>query len=107
MNDYWIRIPHFYRNFYVYKYATSYCAASNIVARIMANEPGATDKYLKFLRSGSSKYPVELLADAGVDMTSPKYIEDAMKLFEGWLTETEKLLATQSGGQKVTAADKQ
>ncbi|HPM22336.1 MAG TPA: oligoendopeptidase F [Phycisphaerae bacterium] len=107
VNDYWIRIPHFYRNFYVYKYATSYCAASNIVARIMANEPGATDKYLKFLRSGSSKYPVELLADAGVDMTSPKYIEDAMKLFEGWLTETEKLLATQSGGQKVTAADKQ
>jgi oligoendopeptidase F len=92
VDNYWIRIPHFYRNFYVYKYATSYCAATNIVSRIMAGEPNAVEKYLTFLRSGSSKYPLELLKDAGVDMTSPKPIEDAMKLFEKWLGETEQLL---------------
>jgi oligoendopeptidase F len=92
VDNYWIRIPHFYRNFYVYKYATSYCAATNIVSRIMAGEPDAVQKYLGFLKGGSSKYPLELLKDAGVDMTSPQPIEDAMKLFEKWLTEAEELL---------------
>jgi oligoendopeptidase F len=61
VDNYWIRIPHFYYNFYVYKYATSYCAASNIAKRVMAGEPGAVDAYLRFLKSGSSKYPVDLL----------------------------------------------
>jgi len=92
VDNYWIRIPHFYRNFYVYKYATSYCAASNIVSRITANEPGTVEAYLTFLKGGSSKYPLDLLKGAGVDMTSPKPIEDAMKLFEKWLNETEELL---------------
>ncbi|MFQ5590599.1 MAG: oligoendopeptidase F [Phycisphaerae bacterium] len=91
--DYWIRIPHFYYNFYVYKYATSHCAASNIAARVLAGEPGATDAYLKFLKGGSSKYPIDLLKIAGVDMTTPEPIRDAMKLFEGLLDQTEKLLA--------------
>ncbi len=93
VDNYWARIPHFYRNFYVYKYSTSYCAAANIAARIKAGEPGAVEKYLRFLSSGSTKYPVELLKDAGVDMLSPQPIEDAMKLFERMLTEAEKLLA--------------
>jgi oligoendopeptidase F len=92
VDNYWIRIPHFYRNFYVYKYATSYCVASNIVNRIAAHEPGAVEAYLAFLKGGSSKYPLDLLKGAGVDMTSPKPIEDAMKLFEKWLNETEQLL---------------
>jgi oligoendopeptidase F len=92
VDNYWIRIPHFYRNFYVYKYATSYCAASNIASRIKAGEAGAVDKYLGFLKGGSSKYPLELLKGAGVDMTSPKPIEDAMKLFAKWLDEAEELL---------------
>ncbi len=92
VDSYWIRIPHFYYNFYVYKYSTSYCAASNIAARIMKGEPGAVEAYLTFLKSGCSKYPLELLRGAGVDMTSPDYIRDAMKLFEDLLDQTETLL---------------
>jgi len=100
VDNYWIRIPHFYYNFYVYKYATSYCAATNIVRRIRQNEPGAVEKYLTFLKSGSRKYPLELLADAGVDMTTPTPIEDAMKYFEHLLDETEQVL-----NQPKTQAD--
>jgi oligoendopeptidase F len=92
VDNYWIRIPHFYYNFYVYKYATSYCAASNIANRITAGEPGAREAYMKFLRGGSSKYPIDLLKMARVDMTKPEPIEDAMKLFESLLDQTEALL---------------
>jgi oligoendopeptidase F len=91
VDKYWIRIPHFYYNFYVYKYATSYCASSNISRRILANQPGAVDAYLTFLKSGSSKYPVELLKVARVDMLSPEPVEDAMKIFEDLLDQTEAL----------------
>lgn len=91
-DNYWIRIPHFYYNFYVYKYATSFCAASNIARRVLAKEPGAVEAYLKFLKSGGSRYPLELLQDAGVDMTTPDYIRDAMKHFEELLDQTEELV---------------
>ncbi len=93
VDNYWVRIPHFYYNFYVYKYATSYCAASNIAGRIDKGEPGARDAYLSFLKAGSSKYPIDLLKMAGVDMTSPEPVRDAMKLFENLLDQTEKALA--------------
>lgn len=92
VDNYWIRIPHFYYNFYVYKYSTSYCAAANIAARIINNEPGAVEAYLSFLKAGSSKYPIDLLKMARVDMTSPEPVQDAMKLFERMLDETEQLL---------------
>ena len=92
VDNYWIRIPHFYYNFYVYKYATSYCAATNIASRIQAEEPGAVDAYLSFLKGGSHKYPVDLLKGARVDMTSPKPYQDAMKLFEAMLDQTEQVL---------------
>ncbi|UCE59966.1 MAG: oligoendopeptidase F [Phycisphaerales bacterium] len=92
VDNYWIRIPHFYRGFYVYKYSTSHCAASNIAARILKGTPGATDAYLKFLHSGSSKYPVDLLKMAGVDMTTPEPVRDAMELFELLLDQTEEAL---------------
>ncbi|GJM23631.1 MAG: oligoendopeptidase F [Phycisphaerae bacterium] len=92
--SYWIRIPHFYYNFYVYKYATSYCAASNIAKRIRAKEDGAVDDYLAFLSAGCSQYPVDLLKMARVDMTTAEPIEDAMQIFEGLLDQTEELLGT-------------
>ncbi|MCH7994076.1 MAG: oligoendopeptidase F, partial [Planctomycetes bacterium] len=92
VDNYWVRIPHFYYNFYVYKYATSYCAASNIARRIMDGEPGAREKYMKFLNGGSSLYPVDMLKVAGVDMTTPRPFEDAMKIFENLLDQTEALL---------------
>ena len=100
VDSYWIRIPHFYYNFYVYKYATSHCAAANIASRILAGEEGAVDAYLNFLRSGCAKYPIDLLKDAGVDMTSPEPIEDAMKYFERLLDETEALLAEMKVAQR-------
>ena len=93
VDNYWIRINHFYYNFYVYKYATSYCAASNIARRVMAGEPGAVEGYMNFLKAGSHKYPLDVLALAGVDMTSPEPINDAMKIFEDLLNQTEELLA--------------
>jgi oligoendopeptidase F len=93
VDGYWIRIPHFYYNFYVYKYATSFCAASNIARRISEKQPGAVEAYLTFLKSGRSKYPVELLKDAGVDMTTPAYVLDAMKNFKELLDQTEELLS--------------
>lgn len=87
------RIPHFYRNFYVYKYATSYSAATDIARRIAAKQPGAVDGLLKFLKSGSSVYPIDCLKFAGVDMTTPEPVRSCMKLFDEKLTELEKLLA--------------
>jgi oligoendopeptidase F len=91
-----LRIPHFYNNFYVYTYATSHCAATNIGRRILAKDPAAVDGLLKFLSSGSSRYPLETLQLAGVDMTTPKPIEDTMQLFDELLTEFESLFQKQS-----------
>ncbi len=92
VDNYWARIPHFYYNFYVYKYATSYCASSNIARRIMQGDTDAVPNYLKFLKAGSSQYPVDLLKLAGVDMNSPTPYNDCMKLFENLLDQTEEVL---------------
>ncbi len=86
----WARIPHFYTPFYVYQYATGYSAAIALSQRIL-KENGAGD-YINFLKSGSSKYSIDLLKGAGVDMSSPKPVENAMKVFENILEEMEKLV---------------
>ncbi|MCB9857553.1 MAG: oligoendopeptidase F [Phycisphaerales bacterium] len=88
-----LRIPHFYRNFYVYTYATSHCAATNIGRRVIEGEAGAVDGLMKFLSAGSSKYPLDVLKLAGVDMTTPKPIEDTMELFSELLDQFETLYA--------------
>jgi len=88
----YLRIPHFYRGYYVYRYADSYCAAAAIAKRILANEPGAREQWLKFLKTGNSMYAIDMLKVAGVDMTSPKPIQEAMALFEQLLRELEQLL---------------
>jgi len=87
-----LRIPHFYRNFYVYQYATSYCAATDIARRILANGPGAVDGLIRFLKAGSSDYSINILKLAGVDMTTAEPFEATMRLFEKQLDEMEKLL---------------
>lgn len=91
-----LRIPHFYSNFYVYTYATSHCAATNIGRRILAKDPSAVDGLMKFLSSGSSRYPLETLQLAGVNMTTPKPIEDTMQLFDELLTDFEALFQKQT-----------
>lgn len=90
----WSRIPHFYYNYYVYQYATGFSAASALANKILANEPLALTKYLSYLKSGSSDYPIEVMKKAGVDMTKPQYIEDAMTIFEARLNELEQLVAS-------------
>ncbi|SHF17213.1 oligopeptidase F. Metallo peptidase. MEROPS family M03B [Caldanaerobius fijiensis DSM 17918] len=77
----WARIPHFYRSFYVYKYATSFSAAIAISQHILQEGKPAVDRYIEFLKSGSTDYPIELLKKAGVDMTTPQPVHDALKVF--------------------------
>ncbi|MFP3895769.1 MAG: oligoendopeptidase F [Anaerolineales bacterium] len=88
----WSRIDHFFYNFYVYKYATGMSAAIAIAYRILKEEEGALDDYIAFLKSGRSKYPLELLKDAGVDLTTPKPVEDALAEFEDQLKTLETLV---------------
>jgi oligoendopeptidase F len=87
-----LRIPHFYHAFYVYKYATGISAAVALSQRVLSGEPGSVDAYLDFLRSGGSKFPLETLKVAGVDMTTPAPIESTLRLFERRLDELEALL---------------
>lgn len=89
VTDYWTWIPHFYMNHYVYKYATSYCAAAALAERVLRAEPGAREDYLAFLRAGSSAYPLEIMRSAGVDLTTPAYITAALRRFERLLDELE------------------
>ncbi|MGK0550842.1 oligoendopeptidase F [Enterococcus faecalis] len=89
----WSRIPHFYYNYYVFQYATGFSAASALSKRILTNEEHALTSYLNFLKAGSSDYPIEVMKKAGVDMTKPDYITDAMKIFEARLNELEALIA--------------
>ena len=88
----WARIPHFYRSFYVYQYATGYSAATAISKRILTGGQKAREDYIEFLKSGSSDYPVELLKIAGVDMSSPEPIRAAMETFKALVEELETLL---------------
>ena len=87
-----LRIPHFYSAFYVYKYSTGLSAAVALSERVLAGEAGALEAYLGFLKSGGSKYPLETLRAAGVDMTTSAPIESTIRLFENRLTELEALL---------------
>lgn len=87
----WERIPHFYYNFYVYKYATGLSAACYIVNNIFKNGETAIADYKKFLSSGGSEYPVEELKFAGVDINSKEVIESAISMFDETLNEFETL----------------
>ncbi len=88
----WCRIPHFYYNYYVYQYATAFAASAALARRVL--EGGATerDEYLGFLGSGDSRYPVETLRSAGVDVTTSQPVEDVFHLFDQSMNEIETLL---------------
>ncbi|HZJ58447.1 MAG TPA: oligoendopeptidase F [Clostridia bacterium] len=88
----WARIPHFYSSFYVYKYATGFSAAAALAQRILDEGQPAVDRYLNFLSRGGSDYPIELLKGAGVDMTSPKPVNQALKTFSALVDRMGKLL---------------
>lgn len=88
----WVRIPHFYYNYYVFQYATGYAAAIALSRRILKEGAPAVEDYLGFLSGGCSKSPIELLKGAGVDMTGPEPVNDALALFGELLDEMESLM---------------
>lgn len=92
MNWEWARIPHFYNSFYVYKYATGFCAAAKISQQLFTDSE-APARYNRFLSSGGSNYPADLLQIMGIDMTQPDAVNATMALFDGRVTELEALLA--------------
>ena len=83
----WSRIPHFYYNFYVYQYATGYIAALKLATDLYNKKDGALERYLEFLRLGSTKDPVESLKIAGVDLTKESTFNEAFKEFDRELDE--------------------
>ena len=89
----WAMIPHFYRDYYVFQYATSFTASSALSENVLAGDKQATRRYLTFLAAGGSKYPIDLLKDAGVDMTTSQPLELTMRKMNRVMDEMEKLLA--------------
>ncbi len=89
----WSYIPHFYRDFYVFQYATSFTASLALAEKVKAGDPQARDRYLAFLSAGGSKYPIDLLKDAGVDMTTDEPLDLTIKQMNRIMDEIEGLLA--------------
>ena len=87
-----LRIPHFYSAFYVYKYASGLSAAVALSERVLNKTPGTVEAYLDFLKSGGSKFPLETLRQAGVDMASPEPVQSTLNLFDRRVSELEALL---------------
>ena len=88
----WAYIPHFYYNFYVYQYATSFVASQALVSKVLAGDKGAVERYLNFLKSGGSEYPVQMLQKAGVDLTTSEPFNLTMKTMGQVMDEIEELL---------------
>ena len=89
----WARIPHFYYDYYVFQYATGYSAAIALSRKILREGESAVNDYIRFLSGGCSKSPIDLLKDAGVDMTGPEPVDQALQLFGELLDEMEALMA--------------
>ena len=87
----WARIPHFFYNYYVFQYATSFAAAMAIAPKILEEGAPAVERYKKFLSGGCSQDPISLLKIAGVDMSTPQPVEEALKFFSSLVDEMEEL----------------
>ena len=93
----WAYVPHFYYNFYVYQYATSFTASTALAQSVLKGEPGAAEKYIAFLSSGGSQYPVDLLRKAGVDMTTSEPFEKTIEAMNRAIDQIEAILEKKSG----------
>lgn len=91
----WAYIPHFYYNFYVYQYSTSFTASTALAEKILQREKGAVEKYLNFISAGGSDYPINLLKEAGVDMTTSDPFDKTMVVMNRTIDEIEKILDNQ------------
>jgi oligoendopeptidase F len=89
----WSYVPHFYRDFYVFQYATSFTASEALAAKVKAGDPAATKRYLSFLSAGGSKDPIDLLKDAGVDMTTDEPLDLTVASMNRVMDEMERILA--------------
>jgi oligoendopeptidase F len=89
----WAMIPHFYYNYYVYQYATSFTASLALAENVLNGEEGAKEKYLEFLSAGSSEYPIDVLNIAGVDMTTSEPFNKSMDAVNKIMDEIEKIIA--------------
>ena len=89
----WSFVPHFYRDFYVFQYATSFTASEALAAKVKSGDVAATKRYLAFLSAGGLKYPIDLLKDAGVDMTTDEPLDLTVRTMNGVMDEMEKILA--------------
>jgi oligoendopeptidase F len=89
----WSYIPHFYRNFYVFQYATSLAASTQLAQEVMDGKPGARDRYLGLLKAGGSRYPYELLKEAGVDLATPTPYRELEKRMIWAMDQMEAILA--------------
>ena len=87
----WSRVPHMYMNFYCYQYATSFAASVAVAKRILTEGEPALKDYIRFLSAGCTDDPVSILKIAGVDLSTEKPVEDAMKYFDELLTQLEEL----------------
>jgi oligoendopeptidase F len=91
----WAFIPHFYRDFYVFQYATSFTASAALSEKVLSGDSEARKRYLTFLSSGGSKYPIDLLKDAGVDMTTDEPLQLTIQKMNRVMDEMDKLIAQQ------------
>src|SRR5262249_9856323 len=89
----WSFIPHFYAAFYVFQYATSFTASEALAEKVKAGDPSARQRYLTFLSAGGSKYSIDLLKDAGVDMTTDEPLELTIKTMNRIMDQIDKILA--------------
>jgi oligoendopeptidase F len=96
----WAFIPHFYYNFYVFQYATSFTASAALSEKVIAGDPAATKRYLAFLSAGGSKYPIDLLKDAGIDMTTNEPLQLTLQKMNRVMDDMERILASKQGGQQ-------
>ena len=96
----WAYIPHFYYNFYVYQYSTSFTASIALAEKVMSGDVNALNKYIEFLSAGGSDYPIELLKKAGVDMTTAEPLEKTIAAMNKVMDEIEKILDKKNNGKK-------
>src|SRR4029078_11546814 len=101
----WSFIPHFYRDFYVFQYATSFMASEALAAKVKAGDKCARDRYLRFLSAGGSKYPIDLLRDAGVDMTSDEPLDLTIKTMNRVMDEMETILPKRQASRRCAGLE--
>ena len=89
----WSTFGHLFSDYYVYQYATGISGAHALSGKILRGEPNSVENYLEFLKSGSSSYPLDVLKKAGVDLTSPKPVEETFAVMESYIDRLEELLS--------------